>query len=1420
MKHIVIKILAITTLALVFCIPSKASHIASAHMYADYISPNTYEYTLELYRDCGGIPGPSQVNVTIGGSCGSLPMATWQRDTSYIEQGALCPNVASTCVTPLSQYNGYEVHIYRGIVTFPYACTDWTVQWSNCCRNAAILNLAAASSSSLCIKTVLNTSYAPTNSTPRYLKLPIPYFCVNQPQTYVNLPWDPQGDSIQTNNYQPSGNCTSGLAYQGAFSLSNPINAAMPSGYVNVPETGDAHFTPTQIGAFALAFQTVEVDRNTGVFMSSVERDVQVNVVNCNTPPPTIDSFPVSGSPGLYSFVDSLVGGILTNPDPVIINICPGQQLVFKVQATSNSSTNNIYLTVDSLNLVAPGATVNALPSQGSSPIIGLFDWTPTASDIGDHPIVFTFTDSTCDSSLPIVLISDLTVNIRVLPGVEAGPDLDYCGNTSDTAIINATGPTTVTQWNWTNMATGLPPTDLAPVNSPNAKAWPSTTTAYILSTNANTSCKNSDTVVVEVHPPIPADAGVGTTICANENYQIVSNIGAYDSLLWTPNYNINSQTAVAPLVYPGLTTTYQLYVADTNGCTYHDSVTVSVNGVAPNLNAWAELDTICPDGTVPLHVQAQAQTCGLAQSACTGTSQTSTLNQGQTISSPILNPFNFSRTHVRSQWIITKAELNAMGLSGTTYIESLGWNVVSKGTPGAVMRNLRVKMACTGKEVFSTSDFDINVTDVVAFKDTVATTTGPNVINFDNAYYWDGETNLIFEVCFDGMPSSLAVTGDNVQMLLGGTNMFAYHIASGASVPSCQVGASGAINLRPKVTLGYCSEPDYTISWNPTTFLVPPSGTDPVATNVSQDPMSWTVTATSVANPNCKSSETITVYHDKSSTIDAKIYAPDYENGVWQDDSVVLCENPSIYYLEMDTVFGQPAYNCSGMNTICPQSLGYQLAPGSLTIQSPLHSPLAPIYKGKRSQYLISASELNAIGLQEGEIKSLAWNVAALNSSIPYKDFSIKMGCTAVDTLNQMQDNAGMATVFSTDAYSPKQGWDTFALQKHYGWDGVQNLLIEVCYWNGIGGAKQPVSSTDVLAYSIYGKNVSQSRMSDTSSSSPTEVCSHIPAGTYLSDDQKSRPNFRFEICKGVEPSYYWTPGGYINDTTKISTFGIGVDTKYIYAYAMGRNGCLLKDSVKVVAPQHNYRVSPKDTFICSTDIAEFNAGASEKATSYQWMPTTNVTNPTGETTQIYNPVGGTYPYEVIWTDDYGCKDTGNVVLNVWDTPVVVITPSIDTIKYGSSIELITTGGTYYSWSPIQFLDNPYSNVVTATPTDSTLFKVVSIDDNGCKGTNYSRIYIDYENTLFVPNAFTPNHDQTNDLFGIENLNYQEIQVFKVYDRWGEVVFDSDREGVQEWDGTYRGEPVSAGVYNYFIRVNFRNGKIEEFKGDVTLLR
>jgi gliding motility-associated-like protein len=180
-------------------------------------------------------------------------------------------------------------------------------------------------------------------------------------------------------------------------------------------------------------------------------------------------------------------------------------------------------------------------------------------------------------------------------------------------------------------------------------------------------------------------------------------------------------------------------------------------------------------------------------------------------------------------------------------------------------------------------------------------------------------------------------------------------------------------------------------------------------------------------------------------------------------------------------------------------------------------------------------------------------------------------------------------------------------------------------------------------------------------------------------------------------------------------------------------------------------------------------------------------------------------------------CGDSQSIDIEVFPTPTVNTIPNA-TIDLGSSIVLNTTSNaSTYSWSPDIWLSCNDCLSPTATPEDNVTYEI-TVEENGCIATDYVSIVVEYDPVIFVPNIFSPNGDNNNDVLYVRGLGV-DYMIFYVYDRWGEKVFESTALE-NGWDGTFRGKPMNPGVFVYYVEATFLNGTTSTLKGDVTLIR
>jgi gliding motility-associated-like protein len=169
---------------------------------------------------------------------------------------------------------------------------------------------------------------------------------------------------------------------------------------------------------------------------------------------------------------------------------------------------------------------------------------------------------------------------------------------------------------------------------------------------------------------------------------------------------------------------------------------------------------------------------------------------------------------------------------------------------------------------------------------------------------------------------------------------------------------------------------------------------------------------------------------------------------------------------------------------------------------------------------------------------------------------------------------------------------------------------------------------------------------------------------------------------------------------------------------------------------------------------------------------------------------------------------------------PVIQVFKSNDvTCSLGIS-RLRAAGGTKYLWSPAETLDNPAIFNPVASPASSTVYKVTVTTDEGCVGEDSILVSVssDPKNPILIPDAFTPNGDGLNDVFGVKFMGQVSDLKFSIYNRWGNRVFYTN-DPSKPWDGRSSGVDVKSDVFVYQISATTWCGKIFR-TGTVALIR
>lgn len=249
------------------------------------------------------------------------------------------------------------------------------------------------------------------------------------------------------------------------------------------------------------------------------------------------------------------------------------------------------------------------------------------------------------------------------------------------------------------------------------------------------------------------------------------------------------------------------------------------------------------------------------------------------------------------------------------------------------------------------------------------------------------------------------------------------------------------------------------------------------------------------------------------------------------------------------------------------------------------------------------------------------------------------------------------------------------------------------------------------------------------------------------------------------------------------------------------------------------------RDTTICINpgDSIQLTTFATPEGVdySYQWSPATNLRDDHSRINKFAGPPAD-YHYTLVVTSPVAqCSGENEMTIHVVPPfQFSSVTPADTVVNYGDKVMLDAEGDAIaWVWLPVDYLDEPTLKNPTAKPEKTTQYMVMGMDQYGCRDTGYVNIAVKYQPNFFIPTAFSPNGDGNNDVFRIENIQFEKLLTFKVYNRLGQLVFNT-KNVVNGWDGTFNGKPAPADTYFYQIEVVLPDGTHQNFKGDITLIR
>ena len=886
----------------------------------------------------------------------------------------------------------------------------------------------------------------------------------------------------------------------------------------------------------------------------------------------------------------------------------------------------------------------------------------------------------------------------------------------------------------------------------------------YTFIANDNFGCSYDTTISVTVVPNYTfTSSQTDSLVCLGEEIQfnITPNSVLPLNYSWQPANifdDATSATPIATIYTPGAT---MVTVDINNGaaCLKTDTFYVFAS------NAFMPQANIIPNDTSlncgdPLNLNIDLGggvpgSCGLsASNACTQTTNQTTIGNGTSNISIDPSPYNGYYHDARIQIIYTAVELNAMGFSGGKITE-IAFNITNQAS-SAPYNNFNIKMGCTASSDFNGATlFETGLSQVYS-NASYSSIAGWNTHVLNSAYEWDGNTNLIVEICFD---NTAYTSRDEVSQTNTPNEMTLFDFTDGDT--GCSLNSPSTYFERPDILLTHCAttvDPTaYTYSWTPSLGLTDSTIINPIATPATST--NYIVTVSDQTGL-CSDTDTIPVTINITSTANV--------------DSVdVSCFNGND---------GKIIVNIAG--TGGPYTVEYFDSLGTLiqTNNSAQNDSLTNLTIGT---YMVKVTDLTGCPI---------WDTLSINQPTPV----LLNGLTSDTTICI----GGSAILYGST--SGGTGTNSLVWDHNLIGDGphaavpTDSLTVYYVYaQDSLGCSSAPDSIVVLWNDSLRVADLIGDTLCQDGAINSTSLTAVVTGGN---------GNYNYEWYNGTNTVISTNKTIAANPSTNPETFTVIV-----------RDGCANPETSTSVDIYLLPRFTPTFTSIagdaCNPDTLVFvNTTLPTNINTVLWdFGDGNTSSLLDTATHVYT-TPGTYNITLRVTNIAGCvEDTislDHVVINAIPSANFSYSP-INPTTFDTEItfENLSSGNTFNSWTfeegtPI---NSSEGNPTIVFPNDEPGRYAVQLTVTSAEGcvdsTSGIFVQIDGVYLLYVPNAFTPNGDGINDEFiplgnDVELTDY----TFDIFNRWGELLFQTNTLS-SGWNGTFKGKEVPNGSYVWKIR-------------------
>lgn len=311
---------------------------------------------------------------------------------------------------------------------------------------------------------------------------------------------------------------------------------------------------------------------------------------------------------------------------------------------------------------------------------------------------------------------------------------------------------------------------------------------------------------------------------------------------------------------------------------------------------------------------------------------------------------------------------------------------------------------------------------------------------------------------------------------------------------------------------------------------------------------------------------------------------------------------------------------------------------------------------------------------------------------------------------------------------------------------------------------------------------------------------------------------------------SFIWSgPNGYYANTANTILQDAQISHNGIFTITVtDMNGCVAKGTITVVVnsnPKIGMDLSKAKSSCAPACNLEFGITGEQNLTDVKWTFGNGNESVSKNPKSICYNKAGNYNVELTATGTNGCKAKINNTIEMYNTPTADFNYNLNNggtwvngeVKFNDA----STGANIVGWNwNFNNSSTYYTQNVTHNYQDSGRYDVTLTvtSDKGCTSTVLKRVLIENENLIYIPNAFTPNGDGSNDVFTAVSRSPIKFEM-QIFNRGGQLIYQTSDIN-KGWDGTFKGQLAENNVYVYKINYIDSKSKSKSITGSVTLVR